>query len=666
MKDKGCKSVFCASSSLARWFVLFGLLITSPVQSQQEEGSPAEGGQKQLPADGQPVPEGSPAAGDIQDGPAFRIDRFILGYAQDHPDHPPVDELLSQQVRLGQTEDGFVAARPGVAAVTMTLGSIEQLQQPVFYASAIRKISESLVGALNARGLIGVYVEPDTRDIDRTSSRDMRSEGQFALRLLIRTAFVSEARTIGSGERVPVASRINHPRHERILRLSPLHAGDPGRPGHLLHKDLLDEFLLRLNRHPGRRVDASVAAGPDEDRGGITLDYLVSENKPWLAYAQLSNTGTDQTDEYRVRMGFVHHQLTDNDDILRVDYVTAGFDEAHAVTASYDAPLGQGDRVRWRAYGAWSDFTASEIALAEQGLRGESWLAGGELAFNIFQDGPVFVDVVGGGRFEHIFVDNRLVSVDGEDDFLLPYIGLRLDRTTDTATLAGSLMLETNFPSLAGTSENEISRLGREAVERDFFMMKWNLFGSFYLEPFLNTQAWRGADVPVHPVLVHELAFTLRGQVAFDDRVVPQFELSAGGLYSVRGYAEAITSGDNVVIGGIEYRFHLPRALPIEPDPSKTPLLGQPFRFSPQRQFGRTDWDLVLKAFLDMAHTHHNDSGRSDGVEEDETLLGAGIGLELLLKRNVSFRADWAVALRDAVDVTNGSSQFHFVTMILY
>jgi hypothetical protein len=79
----------------------------------------------------------------------------------------------------------------------------------------------------------------------------------------------------------------------------------------------------------------------------VTLDYLVAENKPWTAYAELSNTGTKQTNEWRERFGFVHNQLTRSDDILRLDYATAGFDRSHAVNVDYSFPI-LSDRVRAR------------------------------------------------------------------------------------------------------------------------------------------------------------------------------------------------------------------------------------------------------------------------------------------------------------------------------
>ena len=62
-------------------------------------------------------------------------------------------------------------------------------------------------------------------------------------------------------------------------------------------------------------------------------------------------------------------------------------------------------------------------------------------------------------------------------------------------------------------------------------------------------------------------ALSTRGQIRFDDRLVPQFQQVAGGMFTVRGYEQSIVAGDSVVIGSAEYRFHLPRML--DPGPTR-------------------------------------------------------------------------------------------------
>jgi hypothetical protein len=46
--------------------------------------------------------------------------------------------------------------------------------------------------------------------------------------------------------------------------------------------------------------------------------------------------------------------------------------------------------------------------------------------------------------------------------------------------------------------------------------------------------------------------------------------------------------------------------------------------------------------------------------------MRTGLGLELALKNNVNFRAEWGFALQDAGRTDAGDSQFHFVLTLVY
>ena len=92
--------------------------------------------------------------------------------------------------------------------------------------------------------------------------------------------------------------------------------------------------------------------------------------------------------------------------------------------------------------------------------------------------------------------------------------------------------------------------------------------------------------------------------------------------------------------------------------------MDRPFRVVPQHPYGRADWDLVFRGFLDVARTINSDR-RS--FERDETLVGAGIGIQLLYLRNLDLRADWGFALEGIPgEVNSGSNRLHVVATILY
>src|SRR5690606_5224186 len=151
------------------------------------------------------------------------------------------------------------------------------------------------------------------------------------------------------------------------------------------------------------------------------------------------------------------------------------------------------------------------------------------------------------------------------------------------------------------------------------------------LEPLLMGQAWSDPATPERKAtMAHEIAFSLRGQHAFDNRLIPQHQETVGGMYSVRGYTESIVDGDDALIGSIEYRFHLPRIFAVQEDPTQTPLFGRPFRFSRDQRFGRPDWDLIFRGFFDYGRTTNS---RRQTFEENETLMGVGVGAELIVGR---------------------------------
>lgn len=633
----------------------------------------------ELPAAAQPAPSPAPtnvtaplgtgpAIAIPDDGPSYPVSRFVLSYVQDPTGLPLLEDIARTEVELGRTETGYVAPRPGIPTVRIRVSDIPDRGVEQYYASAIAAVSRAILDAYTRRGLIAVLVSPSDEDIrvdtdpnDPDWGRDLRPEGNTEMRMIIRVGRVTEVRSLAFGDRIPFEERINNPAHAKIVANSPVQPSAKARGAQdLLRRDLLDEYLFRLNRHPGRRVDVAVAAA--QEPGGVALDFLVSENRPWSIYAQISNTGTEQTNEWRERFGFIHNQLTGNDDILSLDFITAGFDDTHVFVGSYEAPLFGSDRLRWRIFGQWNEFTASDVGIINEEFAGDGFQVGGELIYNIFQAGELFVDLVGGARFQNVSVTNKIIDLTGESDFFLPYGGVRLERVTDLESTYAFVRLEGNLPDVANTDQDELDALGRLRTDDEWVTLQWDMTHAFYLEPLLNNEAWR--NDPGSQTLAHELALSFRGQYAFDYRLVPNFEQVIGGLYSIRGYPESVVAGDTVLIGSVEYRWHIPRSLPVQPDPSKTPLFGQPFRWSPQQPYGRADWDLILRAFFDAGRAINSERL---SFEDDQTLLGTGLGLEFLFKRNLSVRMDWGIALEEVEgEVDSGDSQIHFSATILF
>lgn len=635
------------------------------------------------------IPPDPGAAQEIFDGPAVRVGKFVVNYRFEHPRVPAVEDLLNAEVELGETPEGYVKARPGIPTVKLRVADVPDRPIENYRLSGLEAVTDAIRDELAKSNILGVVVRVvpeqvkiDVPDDDPEFGTDLRA-GSTDVKIEVITAFTSQVRTLAFGPRVPYEQRINHPIHQKIAQRSPIQPAeslsDPDRQD-LIRKDELDDYIYHLNRHPGRKVNVALSVGDDrkglngEQLPTVSLDYLVIENKPWFAYFQLSNTGTDSTGEWRERFGFVHNQLTGRDDTLSLDYVTSGFSESsNAFIGSYEAPVPGTDRLRWRVFGSWNQFTAEDVGQgnATRDFEGDGWSGGAEVIWNFFQRRELFIDLVGGVKWQHVRVeDTEVGGEEGSDDFFLPYVGLRLDRRTDTATTLASVNFEFNWSGVAGTSEN-LDALGRTDSEDSWAAFQWDVSQSIFLEPLLIPSKWRDIQNG-SPTLAHEVVFSFKGQYAFDNRLIPSFEQTVGGLYTVRGYRESAVAGDGIIVGSAEYRFHVPKAFKkgYQPGPDgrvQEPgtFFGDQFRWVPQQPYGSADWDLILKSFIDVGRTIISDV---PGGEEEETLIGAGLGVELQVKSNFSLRLDWGVALEDveSAEIKAGSNRLHFLATILF
>ncbi len=583
------------------------------------------------------VPQGEPA----DEGTPYPVSAFVMEYGTKEPaERPDLGDPAFQNlvVKLSQVDGVYAAPGSGRPSATLKLSDVTAAAPVKMTRSGIVQVCRAVSAEFNRRGIFAIFVAPSAEDIDE---RELRESGHptdkrkgTALRVVVWTGVVRDIRTISGGERDLDAPKMNNPAHALTLRNSPIRKGD------LLRKDKLDDYTFALNRHPGRRVDVAVGAADDE--GGVQLDYLVTENNPWTAYFHIANTGTKNTDKWRERFGFVHNQLTNNDDIFRLDYATAGFDSSHAVSPSYEFPI-MTNVLRAKAYGTWSEFTASDVGAFGDQFRGRSWTLGAELDWTVLQISDTFVDAVGGLRFENVKIEGQKsgagVVTTGEETFWLPYLGGKIERDTDAMHSFAQVTYE--FTANDG-NRGEVDKLGRKGADTGWGTLHWDAEQSLYLEPLFSPQN------PANMTLAHELAASFRGQYGFGNKLIPSAQGVAGGMYSVRGYPESVVAGDTILLAGIEYRFHLPPVLGMG---SPGTLLGREFRYVPQGPYSRADWDLMFKAFLDYGHTQISDR---QPTEVDEDLASVGLGIEFQMWRNVNLRVDWGYPIMDVNQPVNG------------
>lgn len=616
----------------------------------------------------------------------FAVERFIVAYGREHPDAPRLDALSATTATLQRSGLVLSAEGPG-DAVQVRLGD-DLPRGTEITASGLQKLLAATVTKINDGGIYGVVVFPSRDQIDPQTMEDLRPAEDRTLRVVVWLSEVAQVRTVGKGSRLRGDNAISHPIHAPIASHSPLVGPVGDVSGSLIFKHRLNSYLERLNRHPGRRVEAAISS--TDEPGRAVLDYLVTETKPWFAYLQLSNTGTEATDEFRQRIGLVNNQLFNRDDVLSVDVITASLDAANAAFLSYTTPIIYPDTLRGRVFGSWGNFNAE---LAANGalvrVNGESWTAGGELTWTPLTLWGTALDLTGGVSAQHYEVVNEdFRNTPGDADFLVGSLEARMDRATELFTFSAGLGYETQFKDIPA---NELRRLGRARVTDNYNLIRADVQASTYLETLFAGRERRNR-LATRP-LVHEIWGQLRTQwVLGDERLIPQKEQSVGGFFSARGYPESAISGDNAWLANFEYRIHLPRILrpsselaqdraPTTGEPQGS-FFGRPFNFRPPRVAARPDWDLILRTFFDYGKTEGNRGNGPTRLTEDRprSVSSAGLGLELQLWRNINVRADWGYALEDlrtGIDLSGkytpgindtkaGDSRVHLLVTLLW
>lgn len=629
-----------------------------PERATQEEPAPPT-----TPPVDTNAPSETPAVVDVMSMKGFLVNEVAIQMMTEHPNLPTQDQLLQAEVVLIETPDGFAPPPAGVQGKVIKLADFGKLPNPRFNEWAFPAMSNAIVKQAKKLGFrVGFYVVPDPSELTIVDGHvvDKRPEGTGKVTMQITAGLVTDVRTVGIGERVSPDTAVNNSIHTRIRRHSPIQPPVEGSATRLdlLRSDSVDDYAFYLSRQPGRRVDSAIYP-TGTSPGAVTLDYLITENKPWLVFGQVSNTGTRSTSRIREHFGFQQNNLTNNDDVLQIGYHTANFDDAHTLYGSYEAPIGDLDRWRWRVNAAWYQYNASEVGFSDADFEGDGWNIGADAIWNFYQDRDLFLDAIFGVDVRHVSVDNNLAGISGDETYVAPHARLRLERHRETSRTDAEVGIEVNASPLDDGAE--LDALGRSGADGSWVLFKGRASHSFFLEPIVAGSLQDAAH------LANELYFSVEMQHALGARLIPNETMVAGGMYSVRGYPESITAGDTAIIGTAEYRWYFARQLP--PEAQTRELWGDPFRYAPQYKFGPTDWDLIFRGFLDVGRVINSDR-RS--FEADQTLVGAGVGVEVALRRNLSFRGDFGVALNTLDDAAgneienSGHNEFHFVVTVLY
>jgi hypothetical protein len=588
---------------------------------------------------------------------AVQIDRFEFSYGLAHPALPPVSEIDAASVRLTR-RDGVWQSAATDEGETLAVGRIAG--GDLFDAGALREVAQGVVRWFNARGIFGVWVNFPELEASASGVADHRPAGDHTARVVVWASQVAEVRTLARGGRFKPAFSINNRKHRQILAGSPLHPGaTPEQPGSLFMQAPLEEYLHELSQHPGRRVEASIASAGTP--GKIVLDYLVNEASAWQLFSQFANTGTQSTGQWRARLGYQNNQLTNHDDILNIDVITTPDFGTYGTFLSYRIPLIRPAKLFARVFGSYGDFLSSDATLQNLRFVGKNWLGGTELTHRLTLGRAWTLESVLGAEFVHYEIESQISGstlAHGFSNFLIPYLGETIGWQGRKASLSSSVRLDTTVGSIANTDTTDgIPTLGRIGADATWTSLRWNLGGTIYLDRLFSRNAALTA-LPAHELSLRTWGkFLLRGK-----RLIPQVQDPLGGAFSVRGYPESILSADEFESGSVEYAFHLPRVFGAG---AAGRMFGHPFRWRPVTAEQPPDWDLIFRAFYDYSYRKVAPlagSGAASGagvslIDRSLPMAGAGGGMELVVRQNLSLRCDVGMALNELRDVTRPLGQ---------
>ncbi len=623
----------------------------------------------------------------------YKVSQFTIKYGPikrpPHPGLPPAQKLLDTPLTLGQSAEkdgGLVGPGAGARDVPIVLSQIKTPE--TFSGDALQAIYTSIVGQINKTGVYGVFVVVDPDQINPSTGEDLR-KGATPLTLLVYASEVRQVRTIVKPVAKPpfkaASTTVDDPKYAKITTHSPLQGPTKAKPGSLLDRSALQNYLDRINRFPGRRVDVAVTAAGED--AGVILDYIVHVEHPGIfLFDQTSNTGTQASGTWRTRAGGEIRQLTGLDDTLDLSFETSLSSETYSAFGSYQITPIFPDVLKLKVYGGYGRFQAEDVGFDQAQFVGKSGTAGLLAIYTPFYFKGYPLDVIAGAEYKNVDIaDVGTFPQEGKTNFLLPIVGLSTDRATDQLSVFGSVQVEPNLPGVIGTSSDELQKMGRFNTSKDFVIGKYNFGVSAFLEPILFSKQWSAYQEEADAAkrrgywrkvsLAHEVSLLIHGQYTFaDKRLVPQFEDVIGGFASVRGYPEAFTSGDDSVIINAEYRFHVLRALKpadtdVPDDPSKPPPPPPKFLLRPPTILARPDFDVILRAFYDLGYAENNNIVES--TEANRLLMSAGVGIEVQVLRYLNLRLDCGFPLVSVTDKTSrpveaGSPRLSFVGVISY
>jgi hemolysin activation/secretion protein len=391
----------------------------------------------------------------------------------------------------------------------------------------------------------------------------------------------------------------------------------------------INSYLTRLSSHPGRVVNAVVDRS--KKLGKLDINYTIEElqRSHHSVYLQYANSGTKTTGEWVSRLGYTNNQFSQNDDVFRLDLVTADFGKTKTSQTSYERPLIYPDYLKAKVGGSWSEYKGQSNRVTTIDFDGSSWNLNAELSARPWMPWGYLLDWKTGLNLSEVESNSNTLSQFGSAKILSPYFTLFMQKPGSMDILNVTVGIRSNVYSIPS---EQMNALGRSNAEDKPLIMHFGFNRSMLLEQLVFRDAWSQEENRKRFHLAHELSFSLQGQYTLvEDRLIPQEQFSVGGIYSVRGYPSSVASGDNGYFTSLEYKFYPNRIFLEEDESSQNGPLS--------KVFGQKNVNTTFRIFTDFGQVFYNESTFG---EEDKTLWSGGVGIDGAFYKLLNCRVDIA------------------------
>ena len=397
------------------------------------------------------------------------------------------------------------------------------------------------------------------------------------------------------------------------------------------------------------------------------IPVALSTMDDWQFSIEQNNTG-DTDESSRQFFSLSKYRLFSLDDSFALGFETNAFDDQYAVNWAYDSTsIGEALSALWLMQwtGTYSVNHLEDESTLES-VTDFSWDSGVYLSSywvddNITLDESWSLQWGIGVRWQVIDIGvDQFFEEGSRSQFLLPGLKVRWLQSTHRHQSDVYIAYERNMGSVAKTENvqsNGTVCAGFFTVEKDGCIE--NLDGVSDLDigedfQLLTVELLHevGLGAQGYDASRHRIAVNVRGQYSFGERLLPHFQYSLGGLYSIRGYEEQLVAGDDVLEVTLEYRYS-----PLASERAQE-VDGWLIVFYDWGKWQTNSQSLMISTTDYSVQKWVERNGRSGIVRS----WGAGVELSLwkYSPYNAHLYLVWGRALEDdGVEVDAGESRLH-------